>query len=402
MNIVFRVCRSLQNPKSIALRAAKRTGALASANQHNSRRFKGKPTALFILKIMTIQEQILDWENLLLAWKLVRKNHRKSRQVIRFEKNLSLNLYELRIALESMEWTPGPYRTFIVNEPKERLIAAPSLSNRIVQQMWVNLFNQKFEDTFIEHSYACRVGKGMLKGCLDLQASMRNLPRKEEWYVCKLDYRKYFHSISHEVIKEIIRKTVKDRWAVWIIDSIIDSYDPGLPIGSLTSQLMANIVLNEVDHFAMDVLGIKKYGRYMDDLYFLGNDREVLEKQMDLIARYSFEKLELDVNGRKCKIVSFKKPFEKAEAIDFCGFRVMTDKLFVRKTTLKRASRRIQAVTNRARSNPGLLDYLGYQLTSLNGLLAHTEEDSYTRLLLRTTVREARELIRKEEPYATL
>lgn len=349
---------------------------------------------------MTIQEQILDWDNLHLAWKLVRKNHRKSRQIIRFEKNLSLNLYELRSELESMAWKPGSYRRFLVKEPKERLIAAPSLSNRIVQQMWVNVFNPTFEQSFIEHSYACRVGKGMLRGCLDLQASMRNLPRAEEWFVCKMDYRKYFHSISHEVMKEIIRKEVDDDWALWIIDSIIDSYQTGLPIGSLTSQLMANITLNEVDHFIVDVLGIKKYGRYMDDLYFLGNDRDLMEDQMDAIAKFSLNKLELNVSGKKCKIVSSKKAGERAQAIDFCGFRVMTDKLFVRKSTLKRAARRIKAVTDRTRKDPELTDYLRDQLTSLNGLLAHAERDSYTRLLLRTVVKEAKEVIEKQGDFA--
>lgn len=351
-------------------------------------------------KIMTTQEQILDWDNLHLAWKLVRKNHRKSRQIIRFEKNLAINLYELRAGLELRLWVPGPYRRFMVKEPKERLIAAPSLSNRIVQQMWVNVFNPAFETSFIEHSYACRVGKGMLRGCLDLQASMRNLPRSEEWFVCKMDYRKYFHSISHDVIKRIIRNQVQNQWALWIIDSIIDSYNPGLPIGSLTSQLMANVTLNEVDHFIMDVLGIKKYGRYMDDLYFLGNDRNLMEDQMDAIAKFSLGELELDVNGRKCRIVSFKKVGEKAQAIDFCGFRVMTDKLFVRKSTLKRAARRIRAVTDRTRKDPELTDYLKDQLTSLNGLLAHAERDSYTRLLLRTVVKEAKEVIELQEPFA--
>lgn len=349
---------------------------------------------------MTIQEQILDWDNLHLAWKLVRKNHRKSRQIILFEKNLSINLYELRADLELRLWVPGPYRRFLVKEPKERLIAAPGLSNRIVQQMWVNIFNPTFENSFIEHSYACRVGKGMLRGCLDLQASMRNLPKEEEWFVCKMDYRKYFHSISHEVMKGIIRKEVNDNWALWAIDSIIDSYTPGLPIGSVTSQLMANVTLNEVDHFIMDVLGIKKYGRYMDDLYFLGNDRDLMEEQMDAIARFSLKELELDVNGRKCKIISFKKPFEKADAIDFCGFRVMTDKLFVRKSTLKRAARRIKAITDRTRKDPELTDYLKDQLTSLNGLLAHAERDSYTRLLLRTVVKEAKEVIERQEVFS--
>lgn len=349
---------------------------------------------------MTTKQELLDWDNLLLAWKLVRKNHRKSRQIIRFEKNLSLNLYELRESLDQRRWRPGPYRRFMIKEPKERLIAAPGLTNRIVQQMWVNRFGKTFEETFIEHSYACRIGKGMLKGCLDLQASMRYLPSSEEWFVCKMDYRKYFHSISHRVIKDIIQKQVEDNWALWVIDMIIDSYYPGLPIGSVTSQIMANITLNEVDHFVMDSLGIKKYGRYMDDLYFLGNDRDLMEDQMDAIARFSLNDLELNVSGKKCKIVSFKKPFERAQAIDFCGFRIMTDKLFVRKSTLQRAARRIKAVTARTKEDPELTDYLKDQLTSLNGLLAHADKDSYTRFLLRTVVKEAKAVIEKQGPFA--
>lgn len=340
-----------------------------------------------------MKDKLLDWENVELAWRQVRRNHYRSRQVIRFEKDLLNNLWDLRESLIMRSWTPGAYRLFTVFEPKERLIAAPNLTNRIVQQMWTNITNPIFESNYIDHSYACRNGKGMLRACLDLQNSMRNLPKEEEWFICKIDFRKFFHSVDHSIIKSIIRNYIHDELCLWISDSIIDSYSPGLPIGSLTSQIMANVVLNEVDHYSLDTLGVKKYGRYMDDIYILGNSRDDLESCLDSIAVFALEKLKLNVNGRKCRVISFKKPFAKPSGIDFCGYRAYPDRLYVRKSTLIRSARRIKAVTARAQDNPDLVDYLKELLNSANGLLKHTADDSYSKMIKRTVINDAIRLV---------
>lgn len=321
---------------------------------------------------------VLSWDNKLLAWRKVRKNHSKSKAVIRFEKDLALNLWRHQEDLRKTTWRPGPNRMFIVHEPKERLIAAPDLSNRIAQQQWVNVYGPIFDEQFIDHSYACREGKGMLRACLDLQQAMQNLPRCQTWYVARLDFRKYFHSVDHGVLLDIVNRTVADDWSRWLFRVIIESYYPGIPIGSLTSQFAGNVVLNEVDQLAMN-LSIKKYGRYMDDIYYLGNDRDRLEDQMYTLALFAESKLKLSVNGNKCQVVEFKRPYEKPQAIDFCGYRVLPDKIYVRKSTLARAGRRINAILEWAQ-DPA---FLGAQLCSVNGLLAHADRDSYTRMVER-------------------
>ena len=341
-----------------------------------------------------MKKEILSWENIDLAWKLVRKNHHRSRQVIRFEKDLLNNLWDLRESLDLMNWKPGPYRMFTIYEPKERLIAAPCLKNRIVQQMWTNITNPVFESSYIEHSYACRIGKGMLKACIDLQCSMQNLRRDEEWFVLKIDFRKFFHSVNHETIKRILRQYVDDDLGLYIADSIINSYNPGLPIGSLTSQILANVVLNEVDHYSLDRLKIKKYGRYMDDIYVLGNNRDILEDHLEQIAGFASNELNLNVNGRKCRVVTFKKPYSKANGIDFCGYRVYPDKLYVRRSTLKRAIRRIKAVMDRVSQDPELLTYLEDLLISIHGLLKYADDDAYTRMIKRTVISDAYRMVR--------
>lgn len=344
-----------------------------------------------------MKNRILDWNNIELAWKLVRKGHHRTRQIIKFEKDLLNNLHDIREKLDAMSWEPGPYRLFTIYEPKERLIAAPSLSNRIVQQMWVNTINPIFESTYIGHSYACRVGKGMHRACLDLQRSMQNLPRREEWFVAKIDFRKFFHSVKHETIKRIVRGYTKDELALYIADTIVDSYHPGLPIGSLTSQILANVVLNQVDHYSINRLGIKKYGRYMDDIYLLGNNRDLLEDHMGNIARFALSKLELNVNGRKCRVVTFKKPYQKADGIDFCGYRVYQNKMYARRSTLKRSTRRIKAVMEKAKHDPEILTYLKDLMNSLNSLLKHAQDDAYTKMIKRTVVADATNMLNKKD-----
>ncbi len=328
-----------------------------------------------------MKNQVLDWNNQLIAWQKIRRNHSKSKAVIRFEKSLALNLWNHQENLRTKTWHPGPNRMFIVHEPKERLIAAPSIDNRLSQQQWCNVYGPIFDSQFIDHSYACREGKGMLRACLDLQKAMQNLPRKETWYVAKIDFRKYFHSIDHGVLLDIIGKTVTDDWSMWLIRTIIESYSPGIPIGSLTSQFAGNVVLNEVDHLAMN-LGIKKYGRYMDDIYYLGNDRDRLEDQMYTLALFAESKLKLSINGNKCQVVEFRRPYEQPQAIDFCGYRVLPDKIYVRKSTLARAGRRIKSIMDWAQDP----EFLAAQLCSVNGLLAHADKDGYTRFVERNVI----------------
>ena len=162
---------------------------------------------------------------------------------------------------------------FYISEPKLRKIEKSRYIDRIVHR-WVvdNFLTPYFVPTFINTSYACLKGKGMHKACLEVQKAMLHCKRIwREYYVLKMDVRKYFENINKNILYKIICKKVIDKKLLWLLKEIIYSNEgkKGLPIGNYTSQMFANIYLNEVDQYIKHNLHCKYYFRYMDDSIIL-------------------------------------------------------------------------------------------------------------------------------------
>ena len=334
---------------------------------------------------LSIGQRIVSWDNMTEAWHRVRRSHKDDKSIIRYGNNLVERFLSLRQNLLDHTWRPDPYRSFIIHEPKERLINAPGVENRFVQQMWALACEPIIDNTFIDESYACRVGKGQLQAVQALQRVARSWSFSSSWYVCKMDFRHYFQSIRHEVAKELLAETIEDDLALWIAATIIDSYDNGFPIGSLLSQICGNVVLNKVDHYLKD-LGVPHQGRYMDDIWFDGQNRGVVEDQMELVAVYAKRRLGLNVHGHKCKVLHVKRPYQFSDGIDFCGCRVHPYSLYVRDATISRACRRIDKLTDdviAGRRNPEILTT---QLESFHGLAAHKDSSARVRMADKSTI----------------
>ena len=210
-------------------------------------------------------EQIIDPANIRHAWLRCLRGKRRKAEVIRFSRDLDDRLREIHRRLSALEPQWGDYESFVVREPKTRIISAVALDQRIMHHAIMNVLEPIFDRHLVYHTYACRKGKGT-------HAAVRyalRCTRRHAWFV-KLDVRRYFDTIDHLVLKSQLRRLIKDGRVLYLLDGVIDSYrtvpGKGLPIGNLTSQFFANHYLSSHDHTMMEREKAEAYLRYMDDM----------------------------------------------------------------------------------------------------------------------------------------
>ena len=270
-------------------------------------------------------QEVCNYENLYHAYLKARRGKNKFPEVIRFNYNLESELSKIQYELKNQTFKTGKYRHFIIFEPKERKISTLPFRDRIVHHAVYSVIEPIFEKKFIHDSYACRKAKGTHAGADRAQKFLR----KNNNYVLKCDVSKYFHSVNHEILKKIIRKKIADEKLLLLLDNIIDSIEGGIPIGNLTSQLFANIYLNELDEFVKYELKIKFYIRYMDDFVILHESKQYLHKVKEDIRLFLIS-IKLTLHPKKANI------FPVELGIDFLGYRIFDNHRLVRKSTVKR------------------------------------------------------------------
>ncbi|NBD33958.1 MAG: RNA-dependent DNA polymerase [Cyanobacteria bacterium] len=294
--------------------------------------------------------QIIEFENLFLAARKAQKGKRFRENVLAFNYHLEGELVRLQQELTQKTYQPGDYRTFHIKEPKTRMISAAPYRDRVVHHALCNIILPIFEQTFIRDSYANRVGFGTHRALERFTQFARS-----SRYVLQCDLKKYFPSIDHAILKQLLRRKLKCRDTLWLIDTIIDNsneqlavveYFPGddlltplqqrrgLPIGNLTSQFFANVYLNGFDHFVKEQLKAKKYVRYVDDFALFDDDWQLLVEARRAVAEY-LTKLRLKIHPIKSQL------FETKHGANFLGFRIFPDRIRVRTENLRRARRRL-------------------------------------------------------------
>ena len=279
-----------------------------------------------------LMESIADLDNLYLAYyKAALGKHGKS-EVINFGKRLDNNIQLLRSRLLSGELEVGHYRYFTIFDPKKRLICAASFPERVIHHAVMNVCHPFFEQNLINDTYATRIGKGTYEA---LDKGMKAMLKYR--YVVKLDVKKYFDTVSHEVLKAKLCRLFKDNSLLSLFDSIIDSYSTssgrGLPIGNLTSQYFANFYLSEVDHYAKEVLRIPVYIRYMDDILIFGNEKALIEEQ---VATFNERIKALEIN--------LKPPIINSTEVgtSFLGYRVRRHRLTLNVRSSNRLKKKLK------------------------------------------------------------
>jgi retron-type reverse transcriptase len=289
---------------------------------------------------------IVDFENLYRAFLAARRNKRYRTEVLSFTSNLEENLIQLQNELLSGTYRTGPYRFFKVYEPKERVVAALSFRDRVVQHAIMAIIEPVWEPRFIFDSYACRVGKGAHAGADRIQYLIRRV-RRTHGVSCVLkgDVAKYFPSIDHGILKRLIRRRIACSRTLSLLDEIIDSTavigdlaPKGLPIGNLTSQLFANIYLHELDMFVKHGLRERFYVRYMDDFVVVHHDKAHLHLVRRRIEEFLWDQLRLLTN-RKTQV--FPVQIHNGRALDFLGYRIWPSHRRLRKDSVKRMQRKL-------------------------------------------------------------
>lgn len=345
--------------------------------------------------------QIYDFENLYWAYREARKGRRYQADVLQFTARLEENLIELQNELIWRRYRVGRYREFLVYDPKRRIIMALPFRDRVVQWAIYRVLNPLLERTYIYDSYACRIGKGTHAAVNRLQSWMRYLVRHYGTvYALHLDIRKYFYRVDHHVLRSILRRKIKDKDLLWLLDVIIESNSErfglpldadigdldgqrlsgvGMPIGNLTSQMFANLYLDQVDHYAKEVLRLKYYMRYMDDILVLSPDKMELRRAKDELTAFLEDRLRLSVSSKTAI-----RPIHLG--VEWVGYRVWPTHRLVRRSTKTRIRRRLKALQQAYAEGKVGIDEVRAIIHSYLGYLKHCNARNLTRTVLSQTV----------------
>ena len=286
----------------------------------------------------------LTFEKLMEAHKKARRGKDLRDEIIKFNLKQEEYIYYLLEVLKNKTYKHGGYQVFNVTEPKLRKIEKSRYIDRVVH-MWLvdNFLEPYFVPSFINTSYACIKGRGMHKACLDVQKAMRSCKNKwGSYYILKMDVSKYFENIDKKILISILEKKILDKDVMWLIKEILYSQEKevGLEIGNYTSQLFANIYLNEVDQYVKKELGIKYYFRYMDDSVLMVSSKEEAKYCLEKIKNFLFLKLGLCLN-KKTQI------FKSKQGINFCGYKINENRLKLRdkgKRKLKKKVKKLKSL----------------------------------------------------------
>lgn len=315
-------------------------------------------------------KKIVDFQNLWQAYLAARKGKRYRREVAHFSARLDENLINLQNHLLWGSWRPGVASQFTLYQPKRRDIQAPPFADRVIHHALVRVVEPLFERRFVYHSYACRTGKGTQKAVDALQQMARRAQRN--WatpYVVKADIKSFFASIRHDALFRLIERAVACPQTLALWRAIVSGYGHeaglGLPVGALTSQLGANIMLDHLDHFMTDRLGIGNYVRYMDDFVILAPSKAAAWTRLDN-ATHVISALGLALNPKTAV-------FPLRCGVDFCGYRIWPTHILPRKRNIKRARRKFRSLA--VRYSHGEID-MNYVWPRVASFLAYTKHCS--------------------------
>lgn len=247
-----------------------------------------------------------------------------------FNSNLLLNIRELHQDLKNKVYVHGEYYHFKINDPKSRDIHKALVRDRLLHHAIYRVLYPFFDRTFIHDSYSCRNGRGTHKGFKRFSnfAYRASFGHTKTIWTPKCDIKKFFASIDHEILFNIINQYITDIDIIWLIKCIVNSFHTtkdgvGLPLGNLTSQLFVNIYLNEFDKFIKHKLKIKWYIRYADDFIILDQNREKLEYLIIEIKYFLESKLHLNLHPNKVFIKTFSSGIDYLGWVHFPYHRVL-------------------------------------------------------------------------------
>lgn len=344
----------------------------------NQKALVGKPKMLIrkakeMKRIGNLYDAIYTLDNLYLAYEKARKGKAKSYGVIHFEKKLDENILKIQTELAQETYKTSEYEVFTIYEPKERVIYRLPFSDRVIHHAIMNILEKIWVSVLISHTYSCIKGRG-IHGLL--KHLKRDLKDSESTKYClKMDIKKFYPSIDHEVMKHIVRKKIKDTRLLNLLDGIIDSA-PGLPIGNYLSQFLANIYLNHFDHWLKEEKQVKYYYRYCDDMVILGSDKDSLRDLLKDIDAYLRKELRLKLKD------NYQIFPVEARGIDFVGYVFYHTHILLRKSIKKNFCRRVAKLNKKdigvTEYKKGICSWIGWakhcnSINLIKNIISHEE-----------------------------
>lgn len=317
---------------------------------------------IFAMSVHKQYQDIISIENLFQAWNEFKKGKRNKKDIQAFERHLEDNLFKLHRSLKKKTYKHGNYEEFYVHDPKRRHIHKASVSDRVVHHLLYKFLYELWDKTFIYDSYSCRLEKGTHKGVKRLFKLVRKVNRnyKRNCWALKCDIKKFFAAVDHKILFRLLSKKISDKDILWLLKEIIDSFHSelgegkGIPLGNLTSQVFANIYLNELDQFVKHELKVKHYLRYADDFVILSERKDRLEAFVPKISEFLEIKLRLSLHPNKIILRKY------TWGIDFLGYIVLPYVILPRSKTKRRMFRKLKEKRDAPNFNQSLQSYLGY------------------------------------------
>ena len=317
---------------------------------------------------------VISLENLFEAWhEFVQGKHGRS-DVQEFSWHLADNLLELHGKLVNGTYRHGGYVAFKVNDPKPRNIHKASVADRVLHRAIYRQLYTIFDTQFVEGSFSSRRNKGVHKALGQFTKFSRGVSanyHKTAW-VLKCDIRQFFASIDHKILKKILSRYIDDEQLLGLLTEIIGSFSAltpgvGLPLGNLTSQLLANVYLNEMDQFIKHGLRVKCYVRYADDFVLMGRSKAELKHQLYVVSKWLGINLRLFIHPQKVSIATV------ASGVDFLGWVHFPHHRTLRTVTKRRMMRKLA------------VDSSDCVVTSYLGLLSHGDTHRLAQMINKQT-----------------
>ena len=313
-------------------------------------------------------------DNIELADKKAGKCKRTRYGVRKHDQNKEIDNYALHLSLLNENYKTSEYTTYKIYEPKERIIfRLPYYPDRITHHAIMNIMEPIWTKIFTRDTYSCIKGRGIHALVKKLQSDLRKDPNGT-MYCAKMDIRKFYPSINHEILKSIVKKKIKDKSLLKLLFEIIDSAD-GVPIGNYLSQFFANLYMAYFDHWVKEELKVKYYYRYADDIVLLSDDKNQLRSWVLAIKVYLTNVLELKLKD------NYQIYPVESRGIDFVGYVCYHDHTLLRKSIKLKLLGLVRAYSNNLISK----QKLQLKMASYFGWLKYCDSKNLLKKIYRET-----------------
>ncbi len=334
-------------------------------------------------RINNLYDKMISYSNILFVFNNVKNRCHNKNKLMKFIRFKNCYLYDILEKLRNNSYSFSNYHIFLIHEKKYRIIMSETISDKIVNQLVGYFILLPSFKCLIDSNIATRKGRGSSYGYRLFEKYVNDIGTNKNIYVLRIDIKKYFYNISHEILLSMLERRIKDKKAINILKKIIDltDYDYvndnikklidkeigrvnslnisirekdklinelksiplyrkgyGLSIGCLTNQLMAIFYLNDIDHIIKEELNCSRYIRYMDDLYLISDDKGYLECCFSRIKN-ELNMIELNINN-KSGIYRLK------DGVGFLGYTytLTSNKLLVRydNNTIRRIDKKLK------------------------------------------------------------